>query len=223
MSESGQFNRLGLPRPLAGARLTLDFADAGHATGVPPWLQQRVARAVLGCAGAARRLRSALGLARLWRPYAFVDEWDVAAAPEAVYAALADGRTYPLWWRPVYIDVKADGPAVVGSVSHQHFKGRLPYHLHTSTRLVRLDPDRLIEAAVDGDLRGRGIWTLTPVPTGTHIRFDWTVNADRRLLRVLTPLLRPAFRANHNWAISRAIDGLEPYLRSNASSASGGM
>jgi hypothetical protein len=30
---------------------------------------------------------------------------------------------------------------------------------------------------------------------------------------VLTPLLRPMFRWNHNWAIARAMDGLEPYAR----------
>jgi hypothetical protein len=48
------------------------------------------------------------------------------------------------------------------------------------------------------------------------VRFDWRVHADRRLLRVLTPLLRPLFRWNHNWAIARAIDGLEPYARRHA-------
>ena len=47
----------------------------------------------------------------------------------------------------------------------------------------------------------------------THVRFDWTVFADRKLLRTLTPVLRPAFRANHNWAIARAIEGLEPYAQ----------
>ena len=37
------------------------------------------------------------------------------------------------------------------------------------------------------------------------------MHADRKLLRVLTPILRPIFRWNHRWAIARAIDGLEPY------------
>jgi hypothetical protein len=37
--------------------------------------------------------------------------------------------------------------------------------------------------------------------------------AARPLLLVLTPLLRPLFRWNHNWAIARAIEGLEPYAR----------
>ena len=37
--------------------------------------------------------------------------------------------------------------------------------------------------------------------------------ADRPLLRILTPVLRPVFRWNHNWSIKRAIEGLEPYAR----------
>ena len=48
------------------------------------------------------------------------------------------------------------------------------------------------------------------------MRFDWQVHADRRLLKVLTPVLRPVFRWNHNWAIARAMEGLEPYARRTA-------
>jgi hypothetical protein len=81
---------------------------------------------------------------------------------------------------------------------------------------VRHEPPELIVADVDGDLRGRGTWTLTEIVRGTHVRFDWRVAADRRLLRALTPLLRPLFRWNHNWAIARAIEGLEPYARRRA-------
>ena len=40
--------------------------------------------------------------------YVFIDEWDVDAPQEAVFEALADARTYPEWWRPVYIAVEAD-------------------------------------------------------------------------------------------------------------------
>ena len=50
------------------------------------------------------------------------------------------------------------------------------------------------------------------------MRFDWFVYADKPLLRVLTPLLRPLFRWNHAWAIARAREGLEPYARGAASS-----
>ena len=42
--------------------------------------------------------------------------------------------------RPVYIDVEAEGPPALGKESRQHFKGRLPYHLHTRSRITRLEP-----------------------------------------------------------------------------------
>lgn len=201
MSATGQFIRGGWPRPVAAARFVMDFGDTGHAARPPVRVQRALARAIL-------RTTS--------REYEFVDEWEVAAPPEAVFDALADARSYPAWWAPVYVDVDADGPAELGKVSRQHFKGRLPYHLHTESRIVKLDRPRVVAAEVEGDLRGYGEWTLTPTDRGTHVRFDWRVHADRRLLRLLTPLLRPAFRWNHNWAIARAMEGLEPYAQRTA-------
>jgi len=200
MCAAGQFNRFGFPKPVAAARLVTDFGDEGHAAHPPLPVQKALAKAILG-------------VANLSRPYVFADEWDVAAPRDAVFAAISDGRTYPQWWRPVYLDVDADGPAELGKESRQHFKGRLPYHLHTRSRIVELEAPRTVTAEVDGDLRGRGTWTLTPTATGTHVRFDWQVHADRRLLRALTPVLRPLFRWNHNWAIARAMEGLEPFAQ----------
>lgn len=206
LCREGKFTRRGFPRPLTGAELVLDFAAAGYAAMPSLRVQRRIAAMVLA-------------VARPMRPYVFVDEWDVAAAPEAVFDAIADARTYPAWWRSVYLDVEADGPAELGSVARQHFKGRLPYHLHTRSVVVEIDRPRRVVADVDGDLRGRGTWTLTPARQGTHVRFDWQVYADRTLLRVLTPVLRPIFRWNHNWAIARAIEGLEPYAQRADASA----
>jgi uncharacterized protein YndB with AHSA1/START domain len=148
------------------------------------------------------------------REYVFLDEWDVDAPQEAVFTALADARTYPQWWRPVYKSVEADSPPQVGCVSRQRFKGRLPYELNMTSEIVRMDRPREFEVNVVGDLTGRGVWTLTPRDDGrVHVRFDWRVLADRPLLRYLTPILRPVFRWNHNWAIRRAMEGLEPYAR----------
>jgi mannose-6-phosphate isomerase-like protein (cupin superfamily)/uncharacterized protein YndB with AHSA1/START domain len=201
MCATGQHTRGGFPRPVAGARMVRDFGDEGHAARPSLRVQKALASAILFVASPE---------------YVFVDEWDVAAPPEAVWDALADASTYPEWWRPVYIEVSTAGPPAVGSVSEQHFKGRLPYHLNTRSEIVRAERPRVVEAEVDGDLRGEGTWTLTPLRGGgTHVRFDWRVHADRRLLRVLTPVLRPVFRWNHNWAIARAMEGLEPYAASS--------
>ena len=198
MCAAGDFLRGGWPRPLAAAKLVSDFGDEGHAARPSLRTQKRLARAILRAAS---------------REYVFVDEWDVAAPPQHVFDAIADARTYPDWWRPVYLDVEAEGSPAVGQVSRQHFKGRLPYELRTRSRIVELEPPTVVAAEVDGDLSGHGRWTLTATPSGTHVRFDWRVYADRRLLRLLTPVLRPAFRWNHNWAITRAMAGLEPYAQ----------
>jgi hypothetical protein len=63
------------------------------------------------------------------KEYVFLDEWDVDAPQEAVFNALADARTYPEWWKPVYIDVEGDEPPGQGVTTKQHFKGKLPYTL----------------------------------------------------------------------------------------------
>ena len=204
MCARNQITRGGWPRPVAGAALVRDFGDVGHAARPSLGVQKALSKLILGVASSE---------------YVFADEWDVAAPREAVFDALADGRTYPEWWRPVYIDVDSDGPPAVGKESRQHFKGRLPYHLHTRSRIERCDRPNALVADVDGDLRGRGVWTLTETANGTHVRFDWQVHADRRLLRVLTPVLRPVLRWNHNWAIARAMEGLEPYARRTADAA----
>jgi uncharacterized protein YndB with AHSA1/START domain len=153
------------------------------------------------------------------REYVFVDEWDVAAPIEAVFDSLADARSYPQWWRPVYLEAETDGPPEVGRVSRQLFKGRLPYKLRTESTIVTYERPRVLAADVTGDLRGHGKWTLTPQDGSTHVRFDWQVIADRPLLRRLTPILRPLFRSNHTWAIARAKEGLEPFARQRAGSA----
>jgi quercetin dioxygenase-like cupin family protein/uncharacterized protein YndB with AHSA1/START domain len=183
------YNRFGYPKPVSAARFVRELGDGGHAARPSLKTQKRIA-------------------ALLDSEYAFVDEWDVAAPPEDVFDTLADGATYPRWWKPVYLDVRHEG-----AYTHQHFKGRLPYHLHTRTRTVRSERPHVLEGETDGDLRGTGVWTLTANANGgTHVRFDWRVHADRRLLKVLTPILRPALRWNHSWAIARAIEGLEPYV-----------
>ena len=142
----------------------------------------------------------------------FIDEWDVDAPIEAVFQAVSEADSYPEWWKPVYLSAEPD-PSPGSEVVRHRFKGRLPYVLTVRSETVRREPPRVIEADVDGDLSGRGIWTLTPQADQVHVRFDWRVSADRWFLRVHTPVLRPLFRWNHNWAIQRAKEGLEPYAR----------
>ena len=164
-------NRLGWPgrsKP-RGCSGTSRARGRRHAQSVG--VQSAISRAVLAVASSE---------------YRFVDEWDVAAPRERVFAAISDARTYPVWWKPVYIDVDSDGEAEVGEVSASTSRAACPT---TCTRLRRsraLESPHIIEADVDGDLRGHGKWTLTEnADGGTHVRFDWQVFADKPLLRLL--------------------------------------
>ena len=119
LSRGGEITTRGYLKPLAAARLILDFPQEGHAAQPPVAVQRAFARLVT-------RLAEGRGGAG---EYVFVDEWDVAAPADAVFDLVADARTYPTWWRPVYREVESDGPPGPGRESRQHFKGRLPYHL----------------------------------------------------------------------------------------------
>jgi hypothetical protein len=150
------------------------------------------------------------------KEYVFLHEWDVDDPQEAVFTALADASTYPQWWKPVYIDVEGDCEPALGCTTEQRFKGKLPYTLRTTSEIVAFNPTNSLAVKVVGDLTGNGMWTLTPRGGGVHVRFDWTVFADRWFLKLLTPVARPLFRSNHDWSAERAIEGLEPYARAQA-------
>jgi quercetin dioxygenase-like cupin family protein/uncharacterized protein YndB with AHSA1/START domain len=201
LSAGGEITKKGYPKPGAMAGLILDFPNEGRGAQPPVAVQRAFAHTVKAFSA---------------DEYVFVDEWEVAAPPEAVFELIADASTYPDWWRPVYIDVETDGPPEPGRTSKQHFKGRLPYTLRTESTITVYDPPHQVGADVVGDLRGRGLWTLTPDGDRTHVSFDWRVFADKTIVKVLTPVARPAFRWNHAWAIARAMEGLEPAARKRA-------
>jgi len=217
LARDGRVDAKGNPTPLQLAVIFSEFADLGRPPRPPPAVQTAIITP-LALLGRARGLRARYtdyseGVSEEAGEYVFIDRWHVDAPVEAVFDAIADATTYPEWWQPVYIETTTDGPPGVGRTSHQHFKGRLPYHLRTESTITLYERPARVGADVVGDLRGRGLWTLTPRDGGTDVQFDWRVYADKPIVKTLTPVLRPLFRWNHAWAIARAREGLEPYAR----------
>jgi hypothetical protein len=64
-----------------------------------------------------------------------------------------------------------------------------------------------------GDLNGTGRWTFRQDGPEVVITYDWRVRAGKPLLRRLGWLLRPAFAANHHWAMARGEESLKLELR----------
>ncbi|MCB9294332.1 MAG: hypothetical protein H6559_14600 [Lewinellaceae bacterium] len=59
----------------------------------------------------------------------------------------------------------------------------------------------MINNFVPGAL-GRGVWEFKPAGPGRcDVVYDWQITAAKPLLKLLTPVLWPAFSANHHWAM----------------------
>jgi hypothetical protein len=158
--------------------------------------------------------------------YAFVTVWRVPGTVAEVKAVLSDGRTLPRWWPSVYLSVAprergdADG---VGSVTDLHTKGWLPYTLRWTVTITEPITDAGFALSAAGDLIGTGRWTFVQDGPEVVITYDWRVRATKPLLRRCSPVLRPAFEANHRWAMARGEESLRLELRRRRAAMGAGL
>ena len=188
------YNRFGFPSHV-GRALRHATGTAGHAARPSLKTQQRLAAA------------------RSTREYTFVDEWDVAAptprrlrhrSPTATPTPSGGSRS-------------TSASSTRASTRSSTSRAACPTTCTRARRTIELRApvpppgrDRRRPARhrhLDPE-RERGRRHPRPLRLAVH--------ADRRLLKLLTPILRPALRWNHNWAIARAIEGLEPYAQQRA-------
>jgi hypothetical protein len=140
--------------------------------------------------------------------YRFTSNWLVPGAPEEAYAALEALEDYPAWWPEVREARELDE-----NLFEVRCRSLLPYDLvFTSEQAVR-DPDtKVLEATLRGDLDGFSRWTIQSSPGGSRLVFDEEVTANKRSLRALAPVARPAFKANHYLMMRNGERGLRTYL-----------
>jgi Polyketide cyclase / dehydrase and lipid transport len=144
-----------------------------------------------------------------------VTRWRVRGTVGEIADILGDVERFPDWWPEVYLGVTVldpGGPDGVGRTAAVHTRGWLPYTLRWVGRVVesRRPHGWTIEAR--GDLVGRGVWTLEQQGAEALITYDWRVATEKPVLKLLAPLLRRAFAANHHWAMRRGREGLEREL-----------
>ena len=137
--------------------------------------------------------------------YHFVTRWLIDATCEEVYRILEDVDGLPRWWPSVYLDVQIleKGQAGgIGKVVELYTKGWLPYTLRWRFRVAAADFPNGFSLEAFGDFAGKGIWTfLTTTDSQCEVVYDWQISAEKPLLKLLTPLLRPIFSKNHLWAM----------------------
>jgi Polyketide cyclase / dehydrase and lipid transport len=136
--------------------------------------------------------------------YHFVTHWRVRGTVAEIITILADAEDLPRWWPSVYLDVKQHADGAVELFT----KGWLPYTLRWSFRVTEQRPDGFALDAF-GDFAGHGDWHLEQDGDSTKITYDWRIKAEKPLLRILSPILKPIFGANHRWAMARGEESLQ--------------
>jgi hypothetical protein len=145
--------------------------------------------------------------------YHFVTVWQIPATPEEITEVLGDAPALARWWPSVYLTVSEVAPGDqrgFGKVVDLWTKGFLPYTLRWRFTVTESEPPTGFKLEATGDFVGRGIWTLRQEagpddPGGplTTVTYDWTVIAEKGILKNLSVIMKPIFRANHHWAMAR--------------------
>ena len=150
--------------------------------------------------------------------YHFVTTWRIPATPREISEVLGDAPDLARWWPSVYLQVREVAPgdaSGVGKVVSLWTKGLLPYTLRWQFTVTESRPPTGFRLDADGDFIGVGIWTLESVagpddPGGpaTTVTYDWTVIADKGVLKRFSGVMKPIFSANHHWAMRRGEESL---------------
>lgn len=140
--------------------------------------------------------------------YVFQSVWTVEAPFDDLCAVLADVETYPAWW-PEIRSVEPLGDGRFQMVA----RSLLPYELRfvSEERPEKSGPG-VIDASLSGDLEGFARWTVTERPGGCRLVYDQEVETHKKLLDVLAPVARPAFRANHSLMMRHGQAGLRTFM-----------
>ena len=95
--------------------------------------------------------------------YHFLDKWRVVGDVKEVADILEDALSLSTWWPSVYFDVKErekGGEGGIGKLISLRAGGWLPYTLGWVLRTAAVEQDRSLTVEAEGDLAGRGVWTL---------------------------------------------------------------
>jgi hypothetical protein len=152
--------------------------------------------------------------------YEFRTVWRVPGTADLVASVLGDATTLARWWPSVHLAVEPlAGPVENISATglprsvRLQTKGWLPYTLCWTLTVPEPVTNRGFALIAAGDLNGTGRWTFEQDGPETVVTYDWRVSAAKPLLRRLSWLLRPAFAANHRWAMARGQESLTLELR----------
>jgi len=147
--------------------------------------------------------------------YHFEDHWSVPFPIEKVWEVLSQPEDYPQWWRGVYLsaeplEAEAQDAKRVAVVA----RGWLPYRLRFTIQTLTLQKPELIEFKATGDfVTDVSRWVLKSEGNRTSVTLEWNPRAEKPVVKLLSPILKPLFRWNHHWTMKRGQRQIVEYLR----------
>ncbi|HEX9924948.1 MAG TPA: polyketide cyclase [Anaerolineae bacterium] len=144
--------------------------------------------------------------------YHFITHWRVQSTLEEISQIIGNGPDLVRWWPSVYLEVQKVEPGNeqgIGKVVSLYTKGWLPYPLRWQFRVTESRYPHGFSLQAWGDFDGRGSWIFEQDGAWVNISYDWKIRADKPLLRLLSPLLKPVFSANHHWAMAKGEESLK--------------
>ena len=111
------------------------------------------------------------------------------------------------WWPSVYLDVQVLEPGDkqgMGRVVSLYTKGWLPIRPYVGNSAWPMCPIRpVLRSRRSKTFTGRGVWRFEQDGDWVNITYDWSITANKPLLRRFSLLFKPVSTANHHWAMAK--------------------
>jgi uncharacterized protein YndB with AHSA1/START domain len=151
--------------------------------------------------------------------FVLISRFHIAAEPPLVWRALTQVSVWPQWWPGVAAVQRPLGEqqeGAVGAVAAIDWKSPLGYRFCVTATTLHVDRPRSIEARVEGDLHGHGLWVLEPRAGGVDVVYRWDLELRRPWMRRWAWLLRPLFAWSHFRVVRQGVAGLARHLHTKA-------
>lgn len=146
--------------------------------------------------------------------YSFITTWKIKAPLQEVWNVLYNQEDWPNWWKGVITVQPLQNGDVnnIGKKMRYSWKSFLPYTLSFDMTSVTITPLTYMEGNATGELEGVGKWFFKEENGITTVCYTWDVNTTKKWMNVLAPVLKPAFKWNHDVVMRWGAEGLAKKL-----------
>ncbi|TNJ62104.1 polyketide cyclase [Paenibacillus hemerocallicola] len=146
--------------------------------------------------------------------YFMPTNWRIKGDIWEVYEICSNFKDYQRWWPDVYLNIQEAGTdeETGNEVYAILSKAKLPYKLRWKSYKTTEHAPHSLSLKASGDMVGHGTWRFEQEGEYVNVQFDWYVNAEKPILKYLSPIMKPMFQSNHYWAMDRGKESLEREL-----------